>query len=585
MNFNKLTVLMMSASALIVSGCSINQSESMDDMASNMYSASQACMVQATPEKTEFSVSGLMPVATYVSPSPFDTSAAEIVNYDECSDQLFVVNAQAKTVEVLKPTENSLDKLTQLDLSLAAKAQNIEIGAANSVATYNGLVAVAVENKVKQQIGLIALYDAFTYELITTFEAGALPDMVAFSPDGRYLAAANEGEPSGDYRVDPEGSITLIDLSKSDKAAAITQISFTDFNEGNSRHSELDDQVRISGLNASVAQDLEPEYLAFDQNGKLFVAMQENNAMAKIDVKQAAVEHIYPLGVKKWNNQQLDPSNKDKMVGNFQSFESLGGLYMPDSIATYQVDGMTYILSANEGDGREYLYETTEQQCTTNGHKWDDDICISHLDEVRGAKLDVDPNHVLADALSDSKVLGRLKFIDPMKKVEQGDELLSFGARSFSIWSDQGELVFDSGDQFAQIVYSFDSENLNSSNDSNSGADSRSDDKGVEPEAITVAEINNRHYAFIGLERQGGIMVYDVSTPSAPMFISYLNNRDFTQQVCTLVDDGDCANSQYNPDAGDLGPESIDYFHKNGMHFIAVGNEVSGTTTLYKLLF
>ena len=129
-------------------------------------------------------------------------------------------------------------------------------------------------------------------------------------------------------------------------------------------------------------------------------------------------------------------------------------------------------------------------------------------------------------------------------------------------------------------------ENFNSTNDNNSSADDRSDDKGAEPEAIEVANINGHQYAFIGLERQGGVVVYDVTEPKASRFITYVNNRNFDEPVCTKVDEeGECQNGIYNPKAGDLGPESIKYFTRLNQHFIAVGNEVSGTTSVYRLDF
>ncbi|EMD81241.1 Alkaline phosphatase [Vibrio diabolicus E0666] len=209
--------------------------------------------------------------------------------------------------------------------------------------------------------------------------------------------------------------------------------------------------------------------------------------------------------------------------------------------------------------------------------------CLSHVDEVRGKKLKVAAEHPLAEALKDNKQLARLKVIKPEQTLSAQDNVQAFGARSFSIWDENGKLVFDSGDDFATIALLNEGKNFNSTNDNNHSGDDRSDDKGIEPEAIEVAQINGRHYAFIGLERQGGIMIYDITDPKQAQFLHYVNRRDYNQPVCTEVEDGECANGTYNPKAGDLGPESINYFTRSGGHFIAVGNEVSGTTSVFRI--
>ncbi len=534
-------------------------------------------------------------VGSSIADAPFDTSAAEIVNYDACTDKLYVVNAQAKRVDVLSLNESSAPSQTDfIDLTDAGTSAGIEIGAANSVAVFNGLVAVAIENNNKQEDGLIALYRSDDLSLITTFKTGALPDMVGFSKDGRYIATANEGEPNSDYSIDPEGSVTLVDLSKGINNADVTQIGFGEFD--GVRSDELPKAVRISGPNASIAQDLEPEYLTFADNGKIYVALQENNAMAIIDPQSQSVEKIVALGEKSWSNSKLDASNKDKIIGNLKSYPQLIGLYMPDTLDSYSVNGQTYIVSANEGDGREYGFKTTQAECDQAGFKWDEDdyqgtpdytnvkgTCLSHIDEVRGKKLKVTTDHPLAEALKDNKQLARLKVIKPNHTLNAEENVQAFGARSFSIWNESGELVFDSGDDFATVALLNEGKYFNSTNDSNSSGDDRSDDKGIEPEAIEVAKINGRYYAFIGLERQGGIMVYDITEPKQAQFLHYVNHRDYTQPVCTLVEDGECANDTYNPKAGDLAPESINYFARNGQHFIAVGNEVSGTTSVFRI--
>ncbi len=558
-------------------------------------SFSAQCKPISSPAAGETSIQGLTFVGSSIADAPFDTSAAEIVNYDACTDKLYVVNAQAKRVDVLSLNESSAPSQTDfIDLTDAGTSAGIEIGAANSVAVFNGLVAVAIENNNKQEDGLIALYRSDDLSLITTFKTGALPDMVGFSKDGRYIATANEGEPNSDYSIDPEGSVTLVDLSKGINNADVTQIGFGEFD--GVRSDELPKAVRISGPNASIAQDLEPEYLTFADNGKIYVALQENNAMAIIDPQSQSVEKIVALGEKSWSNSKLDASNKDKIIGNLKSYPQLVGLYMPDTLDSYSVNGQTYIVSANEGDGREYGFKTTQAECDQAGFKWDEDdyqgtpdytnvkgSCLSHIDEVRGKKLKVTTEHPLAGALKDNKQLARLKVIKPNHTLNAEENVQAFGARSFSIWNENGELVFDSGDDFATVALLNEGKHFNSTNDSNSSGDDRSDDKGIEPEAIEVAKINGRYYAFIGLERQGGIMVYDITEPKQAQFLHYVNHRDYTQPVCTLVEDGECANDTYNPKAGDLAPESINYFTRNGQHFIAVGNEVSGTTSVFRI--
>ncbi|MEZ8545875.1 choice-of-anchor I family protein [Vibrio cyclitrophicus] len=604
--FNKLALLLPIAVSSALVGCSqststlVTPSTTATSSQTSLDTFSLQCQSIQQPNMTDATLSGISLVGRAIADAPFDTSAAEIVSYDSCTDKLYVVNAQAQKVDVLSMDADSAPTSEgSIDLQSAAAASGINIGAANSVSTHQGLVAVAIENADKQQNGIIALYRSDTLELITTYTAGALPDMVSFSKDGHYIASANEGEPNSDYSIDPEGSVTLVDLTNGPLQAKVTQIDFKAFNQGQPRYAELTDKVRISAPNATVAQDLEPEYLTFADNGKLYVALQENNALAAIDVASAEVDAILGLGGKPWDTAQLDASNKDKNIGNLQSYAMLEGLYMPDSITSYSVDGNTYIVTANEGDGREYGIKTTQQLCDDKGFEWDGDdyqgtenyttekdFCIAYVDEVRGKKLDVDANHPLAGALKDNKQLARLKVIKPQETLAADQKVQAFGSRSFSIWDESGELVFDSGDDFARIVLEQDPANFNSTNDNNQSGDDRSDDKGVEPEAIEVAEINGKQYAFIGLERQGGIMVYDVTQPKNASFINYLNNRDFTQPVCTKVDeDGDCDNETYNSKAGDLGPESIKYFTRSGNHFIAVGNEVSGSTSVYRVEF
>ncbi|MEI2609137.1 MAG: hypothetical protein V9G20_10970 [Candidatus Promineifilaceae bacterium] len=152
------------------------------------------------------------------------------------------------------------------------------------------------------------------------------------------------------------------------------------------------------------------------------------------------------------------------------------------------------------------------------------------------------------------------------------DALYVPGARSFSIWSATGQLVYDSGDALEQITATVYPDDFNSNNDENNSFDNRSDNKGPEPEALALGRIYDRVYAFVGLERMGGIMVFDVTDPMAPEFVQYVNNRDF-------------AGDPEAGTAGDLGPEGLYYIQgnvsPNGAPILAVANEISGSTTLY----
>ncbi|MEL6926341.1 MAG: nuclease, partial [Bacteroidota bacterium] len=228
-------------------------------------------------------------VSTYAT-GVFDEGAAEIAAYDKISQRVFYVNADSRTIDVLDyadPTQPTL--LFQIDVSPYGKN-------ANSVDVANGVLAAAIENDDKQAEGQVVLFDA-DGNLLKALPAGALPDALRFSPDGQLLLVANEGEPDDDYVIDPEGSVTLVNLSGGAAAATATQIDFTAFND---KKASLQNRgVRIFGPGATVAQDLEPEYVAFSADGsKGFINLQENNAIAVVDIASASVVDILPLGTK-----------------------------------------------------------------------------------------------------------------------------------------------------------------------------------------------------------------------------------------------------------------------------------------------
>ncbi len=493
----------------------------------------------------------LNPIGTYAT-GMFDEGASEIVAHDKGTQRLFVTTAGLNRLDVLDVSDPGNPVLVnQIDL--------FSYGAGvNSVAVYGGVVAAACEADPKQDPGTVAFFDA-DGNFIAAVEVGALPDMLTFTPDGTKVLVANEGEPNDDYTVDPEGSVSIIDLSggiENVTQANVKTASFTPFNPLKEKLQQA--QIRIFGPNASVAQDVEPEYITVDSQGKrAYVTLQENNAMAIIDIESATVRKIKSFGYKShaMPGNGFDGSDKDGEI-NIANWPVMG-MYMPDAIASYTVKDRTFLITANEGDSRDY--DGFSEEIDTG------DIELS------------DWYHKKFPTIQDNENLGHLGTTTaaPYGLVDGVyHQLFSFGARSFSIWDEDGRQIFDSGDDFEQITAEMNQDYFNASNDNNK-FDNRSDNKGPEPEGVVIGMVEDRFYAFIGLERVGGVMVYDVTNPHNAVFVDYANNRDFTQDVETAA-------------AGDLAPEGLAFIpaedSPNGKPLLAVANEVSGSTTLFEII-
>lgn len=487
----------------------------------------------------------------------FDGSAAEIAAYDAETQQVFVTNADANAIDVLSiadPTNPSLEFSIPLESNI------------NSVTIYDGIVAAAVEGATAQDPGSVMFFTR-EGEPIGSVTVGALPDMVTFTPDGTKVLVANEGEPSEDYSLDPEGSVSIIDLSAGVESATVTTARFAAFND-----QQLDSSIRVFGQNATPAQDMEPEYITVSPDSTTaWVALQENNALAIVDLESAEVTAVVGLGFKDYSlpENSLDASNRDDAI-NLSTYDNLYGMYQPDAIAAYSANGSTFIVSANEGDSRLRPSGDDEIEGLEEGDLFNE--------EDRIADLTLDPTAFPnAAELQNEAVLGRLKVTNTLGDSDGDgdyDALYAYGGRSFSIWDADGNLIFDSGNQFAQITAEAYPQEFNSTNDENGSFDDRSDDKGTEPEGVTIGAVGDRTYAFIGLERIGGIMIYDITDPEAPEFQSYTNSRDFS---------GDAEAGT----AGDLGPEGLLFIAASesptGMPLLVVTYEVSGSVTVYAI--
>ena len=676
------------------------------------------------------------------------------------------------------PTSPAVTSSVDVAADVAANVTSeepLELGGVNSVDVYGDHLAVAIEADPKQDDGYVAFYSVAggSPSFVSAVKAGALPDKVGFSPDGNYAVVANEGEPSDDYSNDPEGSITVIDVSGGFQSPTVATADFTAFNDGGTKTltgpvrispkataaqpeapapstpwineihydnegtdsgefvefaapagfdttgyrfqlingnngapyagntfanltkttsggldlyvvnrpsngiqngapdgvallgpgpdvgSQSDDtcdmllsyegvisnatgicagvtstemdvvqgsstpvgqSVQLTGTGdgfgdfswvaaantngtintgqtyevpsvasftaITVAQDLEPEFVAFSADGgTAYATLQENNAVAVIDLATAEVTEVFGLGFKDYSlpGNEIDASDKDDRV-NIRNW-SVFGTYQPDGFDAYEVNGTTYLVTANEGDGREYESDSGD-----------------YIDEIRikdlvPTQFTDELKEKLGSGFQDSENLGRLLVMTDLGLVDQAacsslpitgqpidsnenavdgcvyENLYSYGARSFTIWDiDTKRPVFDSGSDFEVITAQQLGSSFNASNDENDG-DSRSDAKGPEPEAVEIAVINDNTFAFIALERVGGVMVYNITNPQSAEFVQYVNPRDFNADNAAVE-----ANL-----AGPLGPEDIKFITQDGEMYLLVSNEVSGTLSVYSV--
>jgi hypothetical protein len=557
----------------------------------------------------------LAPIATYDAMGEFDEGAAETVAFDPATQRLFISNGEDTTVDVLDISDPANPTaLPPIDVSPFGDAPT-------HVETMNGIVAVTMEADPSQDPGVLALFTT-DGDPLGTATVGALPDSCKFTPDGTKVVVVNEGEPSDDYLIDPEGSISIVDLA----SLHVETASFAKYNPQKS-------WLRMRGIRifgpaaneegelvpgaATVAQDLEPENLTISEDSSTaYVTIQENNALAIVDIDDAEVDRLVPLGYKAHflPGRGLDASDKDKAINIAQW--PVFGMYQPDGIAAVTVNGNTYLLMANEGDAREYIYEIEVEDPET-GEIVEEEV-EALVEESRADDLMLTGGFLghWGDDLLDRENLGRLNVttIPPAGKIvtAEGDELFkllfSYGARSFTVLNENGVKIWDSGDDIEQrIAASEFSDFFNATDDENDTFDNRSDNKGPEPEDVAVGKVGDRLYAFVVLERIGGVMVYDITKPWRPAFVTYANNRDFsvippdppdekppeyggTQEEWDEEKDDEWPEIWWVDQgnwklAGDLSPEGIVFIaaedSPTGMPLVVLANEVSGTTTVY----
>jgi PKD repeat protein len=480
------------------------------------------------------------------------TNSSEISAYDPSNQRLFTANSVANKLEILNMS-NPYNITPIASIPLGA------YGKINSVIAHNGIVALALENNNPQLDGFVVFMDE-NGNYLNQVTVGAMPDMLTFTHDYSKILTANEGEPNANYTIDPEGSVSIIDISggiASLTQANVTTVGFTSFNANIT--SLRNAGIRIYGPGATVAQDFEPEYITIDPtNTKAYITLQENNAVAVLDIPTATITNIYPLGLKDHsltgNAFDISDQGGNIHIANWP----IKGMYMPDAIASYEIGGQLYLVTANEGDARDYTGFSEEVRVNNTGYVLDT--------TVFGDMTKILKHNLNAGRLTVTNATGD---INNNGKFE---EIHVFGTRSFSIWNaTTGSLVYDSGDDFEQITLADPTYGVIFNADHSGVAiKNRSDNKGPEPEGVALATINDTVYAFVSLERIGGILVYNITNPSNPQFIQYVNNRSTTSATI-----------------GDRGAEGIIYIPYTDSPIdtglIIISNEVSSTISIYKV--
>lgn len=576
--------------AMLSAGASGLRSESQ----ARSHLSSQLAMISKDPQMSL--VGRYASGGTVASPS----LVAEILAYHANSKSLFVTVDTASEPSSFKRI--NLSSLGTTTLSSPTTANNLQISARYNVATdvndgsftaggvqsldvTGNLLAIAVQATPKTNAGVIAFYSLTATGMPTFLKkvtVGSLPDGVAFSPDGKFLVAANEGELSKSFMtdgIDPEGSISIINITSGSPADTAVQVKFTDFNVGGTRASELPATVRIGRPGATVAQDLEPEYVSITADSKTaYVTLQENNAVAEVDLATGRISKILALGFKDYGSKfKIAASdryagtsslvyNNPTLSASLKNYNNLYGVYMPDGIATYTVNGNTYFLTANEGDDR------------------GDFLTGASADTARFSSIvaSLDPTAFPADVVNTIKTdqeLGRLTLLTKHALGNYGDtdgdgdydRVYVLGGRSFSIWeASTGNQVFDSGEDVEREAY-------NSASDDPDNALTllkadqllgRLDNKGPEPESVVVGQVGTETYAFVALERASAIMMYKITDPTKPRLVQYVRN------TTTLLD-------------GDISPEGMKFIPASesptGVALLAVGHEVSGSVAVYQI--
>lgn len=484
---------------------------------------------------------------------------AGAMNADGGSAEIVVYNTMKKVAYAVNGVKGTLDQIPMNGLTSGESVQNLEgteidvkslVEGKDKDFNYGDMTSVVVSPDGTRVA--VALQDAdytktgravlFTYgedgslSLEKMAVTGVQPDMITFNEDGTLVLTANEGEPRNGYTAsgakDPAGSVSVI-------TAADGSVMTVGFESFDSQRETLTAAGVVIKINTKPSLDFEPEYITV-VGSKAYVSLQEANSIAVLDLNTKAFTGVYSIGFEDYSKVAIDLDKNDKTY-SAKTYENIKGIRMPDAISSFTASGKTYLVTANEGDSRAWPLEdigSTKAESDTNEKETDDIVWFD------GKQYD---------------------------GLETGTDYL-FGGRSFSVFevTENGlEEVYDSGSDFEKLTNDNLADNFNCSNDKKK-IDNRSGKKGPEPEGITTGTVNGKTYAFIALERIGGIMMYDVTNPENVTFVNYINSRDFSEDI-----------------KNDVSPEGMAFVaaenSPTGKALLVAANEVSGTVSIYEL--
>ncbi len=499
---------------------------------------------------------------------------AEIPAYHAGSKRLFATNGARNTIDVYdikdptKPVRVNRVELKPYgtDVTSVAAGKDVIVAAVHRAETFSASGVPTTPT------GVLVVMDANGNVLSSPDLKGVLPDSVTFTPSGEIALVAIEGQPvcakddvsttaneATDYSkaVDPEGGVSIVDLA-TPKDPKVSFVSFSKFGVAEMRAKGL----ALSKVVNSVSKDFEPEYIVALNDDKAYVTIQEANGLGVLDVASKDWIEIRKAQETKLSNVAMDTSDRDSGKGP-RNYQNVVGAGQPDAIAGFKIGSGDYLITANEGDAREYS-------------------CLN--DDLRGSSLKVDGRRFPEwKTLSSSAELGRSK-VNPNAGDKDGDGDIDTihlrGSRSMTIFRN-GVPIWDSGELLEKIqIEALGVANINGSHSLSSdkstvnfvGQD-RSDDKGSEPEGVAAGKVGDSRIAILGLERMSALVVFDVTTPRSPQFVKWMQMLPITATPAAQA-------TAWSPEGVIFIPAEKS---PNGKALFITSYELSGSLTIHQI--